>query len=112
MKKHVAVFLGFLLLGFTQSAQAGELLNKHLPSYLKADIEFRHRMEYRQNFDFNDSADDEDAFDLLRARLNLQWTPVKPVKFFMQWQDSRIANDEFANKTACVSFMSIMKTPF
>ncbi len=107
MKKHVAVLLGSLLLGFAQSAQAGELLNKHLPSYLKADIEFRHRMEYRQNFDFNDSVEDEDAFDLLRARLNLQWTPVKPVKLFMQWQDSRIANDEFANKTAYENFMDL-----
>ena len=107
MKKHVAVLLGSLLLGFVQSAHAGEFLNKHLPSYLKADIEFRHRMEYRQNFDFRDNADDEDAFDLLRARLNLQWTPVKPVKLFMQWQDSRIAGDEFANKTAYENFMDL-----
>ena len=96
-----------MLVGFVQSAHAGEFLNKHLPSYLKADIEFRHRMEYRQNFDFRDNADDEDAFDLLRARLNLQWTPVKPVKLFMQWQDSRIAGDEFANKTAYENFMDL-----
>src|SRR3989338_125431 len=107
MKKHVLVCLSLMLAGFAQSAHAGELLNKHLPSYLKADIEFRHRMEYRQNFDFNDSADDEYVFDLLRARLNLQWTPVKPVKLFMQWQDSRIANEEFANKTAYENFMDL-----
>lgn len=107
MRKYVPVYFWFLLFIFIQSAHAGELLNKYLPPYLKADIEFRHRMEYRQNFDFNDSAEDEDAFDLLRARLNLQWTPVKPVKLFMQWQDSRIANDEFANKTAYENFMDL-----
>ena len=107
MKKHVLVCLSFLLAGFVQSAHAGEFLNKHLPSYLKADIEFRHRMEYRQNFDFRDNADDEDAFDLLRTRLNLQWIPIKPLKLVTQWQDSRIANDEFANKTAYENFMDL-----
>lgn len=105
MRKYVPVYFWFLLFIFIQSAHAGELLNKYLPPYLKADIEFRHRMEYRQNFDFNDSADDEDAFDLLRSRLTLQWIPVKTVKLFTQWQDSRIANDEFVNKTAHENFI-------
>lgn len=107
MRKYVPACVLFLLFGVISSVQAGELLNKHLPKYLKADLEFRHRMEYRQNFDFSDSAEDEDAFDLLRARLSLQWNPVKPVKLFTQWQDSRIANDEFANKTTFENYMDL-----
>ncbi len=105
--------LTILLLGLTLAmgkivyVQAGEILNKHLPPYLNADMEFRHRLEYRNNYDFDDSLGDEDTFDLFRSRLTLQWIPIKPLKLFTQWQDSRIANDKFVNKTAFENFMDL-----
>ncbi len=98
------VILSLLLVS---SANAGEILNKHLPKFLKADMEFRYRYEYRNNFDFNKSRDDRDGFDLFRSRLNLQYIPLKQLRFFTQWQDSRIANDEFASKTAFENYMDI-----
>lgn len=90
------------------SANAGDKINQHLPKFLKADVEFRHRLEYRDNFDFNDSRNDRDTFDLLRTRLNLQWLPIKHWKLFTQLQDSRIANDSFvSSKAGFENFMDL-----
>ena len=92
---------------FVSPVYAGEKINQYLPQFLKADVEFRYRFEYRDNFDFNDSSDDKDGFELLRSRLNLQWIPIKQLKFFTQLQDSRIANDEFFSKTAFENYMDL-----
>ena len=82
MQSHLrlGVFIVFLLCACP--AFAGEKINQYLPKFLKADVEFRHRLEFRDNFDFNDSRQDRDTFDLLRTRLNLQWLPVKNWKLF------------------------------
>ncbi|MCR4337191.1 MAG: alginate export family protein, partial [Candidatus Omnitrophica bacterium] len=95
----IAAFAAVFLSG-SALVEAGERINQYLPQWIKADLEFRYRLEYRNNFDFNDSKDDEDRFDLLRSRLNLQWIPHKQFKVFSQWQDSRIANYKFHNKVA------------
>lgn len=100
MPKALQFVLFIILVLHTHSSNAGEKINQYLPKFLKADVEFRHRLEYRDNFDFNDSRNDRDTFDLLRTRLNLQWIPVKELKFFTQFQDSRIANDSFVSSKA------------
>lgn len=107
MKNFGVFLLGILAWAHVSSAEAGDWLNKRLPDWIKADVELRHRFEYRDNFDFNENNDDEEAFDLLRARLNLKWIPVKPLKLFAQWQDARIGNDKFANKTTFENYMDL-----
>ncbi len=83
-------FFVFLALG--PQAWAGDFLNQHLPSYLKADIEYRYRLEYKNNFDFDKGKDDADAYNLFRTRVSLKYSPVKPVSFFIQGQDARVSN--------------------
>ena len=107
VRKNLIIFFVVLSTGITSRVYAGEFLNKYLPSPIKADLEIRYRMEYRNNFDFNDSKDDEDRFDLYRTRLGLQYSPVKQWSLFTQWQDSRIARDSFANKTTFENFMDL-----
>lgn len=98
-------FITIIFFSLTNRSEGGEFLNQHLPSWIKADLEFRHRMEYRNNFDFRDSLGDRDRFDLLRSRLTLQLIPVKQFKLFTQLQDARIANDSFGNKATFENFM-------
>ncbi len=106
MKKKILVVFILWAQSF-HPAQAGELLNKHLPQYLKADIEFRYRLESRNNFDFNDSLDDEDAFHLARTRVSLSFNPVKQFGFFVQGQDSRIWETKIVNKTTFENYMDL-----
>ncbi len=89
-KKIGGVFL--ILILFSNSAQAGDFLNQHLPEYLKADIEFRYRMEYKNNFDFDKGKDDADAYNLYRTRVNLAYIPIKQATLFIQGQDARVSN--------------------
>lgn len=105
MKRRICTILAVVL--FAQPLQAGELINKHLPKYLKADIEVRHRLESRNNFDFNDSLDDEDTFHLLRTRFNLAFNPIKQFGLFLQAQDSQILETKIVNKTAFENYMDI-----
>jgi hypothetical protein len=98
--------LMFLMVCFN-SAHAGPLINKHLPKYLKMDLEFRHRLESRDNFDFSDMRDDVDTFHLLRTRLGITYNPVKPLSLFIQGQDSRISNADFDVTTTFENFMDI-----
>ncbi len=103
-----AVFLfilAFLELG--GEVFAGDVINKYLPSQLKTDLEFRYRLEYRNNFDFNDSRDDEDAFHLERTRLNLKYNPVKELGFFIQGQDARIWESNTVNKALFENYFDI-----
>ena len=75
--------------------QAGKLINEHLPEWVNVDVEFRHRFEYQDNLDFNDSVDDTMGFNLYRSRLNIALLPVENFKLFTQFQDARIANSDF-----------------
>lgn len=77
---------------------AGEFINKYLPPVLKADVEFRYRLEYKDNYDFDDNREDEDAYNLYRTRVSLKYTPVKPVSFFIQGQDARVSNLSTSSK--------------
>ena len=88
----IAFFLTFLLMIFSSTSFAGDFLNKHLPSYLKIDAEFRYRLEYKNNFDFNKGNDDADTYNLVRTRLSLAYTPIKQATFFIQGQDARVSN--------------------
>lgn len=89
------------------TVHAGPLLNKHLPEKLKADLEFRYRMEYRDNFDFNSSRADEDTFYLGRARLSLTYNPLKELGFFIQGQDSRIWDSKYVSKVGFENYMDV-----
>ncbi len=87
--------------------QAGPQLNKYLPSVLKADLEYRYRVEYRQNYDFSDARDDEDAFHLGRTRLTLKYNPIKELGLFFQGQDSRISEANTVNKALFENYLDI-----
>ena len=113
-KSKLSQFVGILfctlvvLLGSgAPKVYAGPLINQRLPEYLKMDLEFRYRFEYRENFDFSDSREDDDAFHLLRTRVGLTFKPVKPLSLFIQGQDSRISNADFEVKTAYENYMDI-----
>lgn len=88
-------------------AHAGTLINKPLPEMLKVDVEFRYRLEYRDNFDFNDSIDDEDAFHLGRTRIGVTVNPIKELGFFIQGQDSQIWETDIAAKAGFRNYMDI-----
>ena len=90
--KRVYMAAGLLILGGLHMAYAGDLINKYLPSTLKADIEYRYRLEYKNNFDFDKRKDDADAYNLFRTRVSLKYTPIKQVSFFVQGQDARVSN--------------------
>jgi len=80
-------------------AQAGDLLNEHLPSYLKADVEFRYRLEDKNNFGFDKAKDDDDVHKLYRTRVSLGLTPIKQATFFIQGQDARVGHLSIGSKT-------------
>ncbi len=96
----------FLFTGLRDS-WAGDFLNPYLPSYLKADLEFRYRLEYKNNFDFNKGKDDADAYNLYRSRLSLKYNPLKPVSIFLQGQDARVSNLSTGTKSLLENFMDI-----
>lgn len=89
------------------AAHAGAYLNKYTPSQLKVDLEFRYRMEYRDNFDFNESRDDEEVLHLRRTRLNLKYNPLKELMFFIQGQDARIDEDSNLNNALFENFFDV-----
>jgi len=105
--KRIMILIGVCVFLGAGQAQAGKILNEHLPDWLKVDLEFRHRFEYRQNFDFNDTADDEDGFNLYRSRLNVSLIPEEDFKIFTQFQDARISHDRFASKTPYENYMDL-----
>lgn len=79
-------------------------LTDYLPSSFTQKVkiggQLRHRLERRDNFDFNDSKDDADTFHLIRLRLNFDFMFNQALAGFIQLQDSRIAESEFKNQTA------------
>jgi hypothetical protein len=62
-------------------------VNEAIPSWLCFSGEFRDRAEGRTAYSFKPSVDD--AYDLTRLRLNLEVTPQKWVRVFIQGQDTR-----------------------
>lgn len=101
------MFFLSILLAVSGPAAAGEMINGRLPKQIKVDLQFRHRYEQRNNFDFNDAVDDEDGFNLYRTRLDISLLPVDDVKIFIQFQDARIADDHFGDKTTFENYMDI-----
>lgn len=79
---------------------AGEYLNKHLPGWINADLQLRHRYEWRSNFDFSDAVDDTDGLNLWRGRLGLTLKPAKGLKLYYQFQDARVSDDSTSGSKA------------
>ncbi len=67
---------------------------------LNVSVEFRHRYEMRDNFDFNDAVDDHDGFHLFRTRVNVDWTPGNVFRACLQIQDARLWESDFVVQTA------------
>lgn len=91
----------------SKSALAGEHINKHLPKWVKLDVEVRHRFENQDNFDFNDTVDGQDAFSLFRTRVNLQLIPTDEVKLFVQFQDARVWDQDKGSKAGNEDYAEI-----
>ena len=88
------LFLSFLVMsaGLISQAYAGDLINQYLPSTLKMDVEYRYRLEYKNNIDFDKRKDDTDTYNLFRTRVSLKYSPIKGVSLFAQGQDARVSN--------------------
>ncbi len=71
------------------------LLPKSVDKKISISGEFRYRLEYRDDFDFDDVRDDRDVFHLFRTRLNFEYKPLPFLKGFIQGQDARIISSEF-----------------
>ncbi len=102
-RKSLMAVLAVLLMGTV--SEAGDWINKKLPDAIKADLQVRYRLEYRSDFDFNESKDDNDAYNLYRTRLNLKFTPIKQLYLFTQAQDARITHSQFIDKSPYENFM-------
>src|SRR5262245_22349178 len=59
-----------------------------LPKWIRLSGEFRTPVERRTGFNYQ--PDNNDAYGLIRNRLNLELRPVKWVAFFFEGQDSRV----------------------
>ncbi len=104
MKRLMVLILTILSFGIAK-AEAGKILNEHLPEWINVDLQFRHRFEYQDNLDFNDSADDQMGFHLYRTRLNVALKPIDRWKLFTQLQDARISQGDFDSKTSYENYM-------
>ena len=51
MKRLMVLILTILSFGIAK-AEAGKILNEHLPEWINVDLQFRHRFEYQDNLDF------------------------------------------------------------
>lgn len=63
------------------------------------DGEFRYRLEYRDDFNFNDAAFEDDAINLLRTRLGIRLKPFPEFQIYAQGQDSESFADREAHKS-------------
>src|SRR3989338_4040096 len=63
---------------------------------LKIGAQFRHRFEYRDDFNFNDRTFDDDPINLLRSRFNAELMFDPYAKVFAEAQDS----ESFASRQA------------
>lgn len=92
--------VGLLLAMTAVNADAGKLINEHLPEWVQVDLQLRYRYEFKDNFDFSDSTDDDKGFSLGRTRLNISLMPIEEIKFFYQFQDSRLWQDSISGSKA------------
>ncbi len=99
-KEYYVLRLMGAIICMSSPAYAGEYFNKHLPKWLTADLELRHRFEWRSDFDFNKNIDDNDGFNLWRAKLGLTFKPTDDLKLFYQFQDARISDDSTSGSKA------------
>jgi hypothetical protein len=86
----VALFL--LFFSFTLDAKGIHDWTDHYDGRLKIGGEVRFRIESRQDYDFDSSADNpaaDDRFLLSRIRINFDVNPIDPLRFFAEIQDSR-----------------------
>jgi hypothetical protein len=67
--------------------QSPTFFNERLPSWLKLSGEFRTRVEGRTGFNYQ--PDNNDAYGLVRNRLNAELAPTPWLDFYFQGQDSR-----------------------
>lgn len=86
--------------GGTEAMSINNALPESLREKLSVSVELRSRFELRDNFDFDDAMDDEDGFYLFRTRINFDVNAHERVRGYVQLQDSRIWDSEFAVKTA------------
>ncbi|OGW84378.1 MAG: hypothetical protein A3C35_07125 [Omnitrophica bacterium RIFCSPHIGHO2_02_FULL_46_11] len=66
---------------------------------LEFDGEFRYRLEYRDDFNFNDATFEDDAINLFRTRFGLSLKLGEYVKIYVQGQDSESFADQQAHKS-------------
>ncbi|MEK6567502.1 MAG: alginate export family protein [Candidatus Omnitrophota bacterium] len=94
--------LGILAILSTPVRAEGIFIQDYLPKEwkdkIKVSVESRYRLEAKDDFDFNQRADDTDTFHLLRMRLNLDAAISDDLRGFLQLQDSRIFDSTSANR--------------
>ena len=66
---------------------------------IKFDGEFRHRLEYRDDFNFNDRTYEDDAINLLRTRFGARLKLCDYFQIYAQGQDSESFADQQAHKS-------------
>ncbi|MFQ5455788.1 MAG: alginate export family protein [Nitrospirota bacterium] len=76
-------------------AEINDYLPEPVSHKLNISGQLRYRLELRDNFDFDDSADDNQDIHLLRTRINVDYAPYNSLHTFVQLQDSRILESEF-----------------
>ena len=94
--------LGILVIFSAPVKAEGIFIQDYLPKEwkdkIKVSVESRYRLEAKDDFDFNQRADDTDTFHLLRMRLNLDAAISDDLRGFLQLQDSRIFDSTSANR--------------
>ena len=107
----VIMGMGIILLSGHAKAEGLKSIDDYLPGplgeKLDIDVELRYRLEYRDNFDFNDNKDDKDGFHLFRTRINLSLDASKYLGAYVQLQDSRIWESQFSNKTPFENYLDV-----
>ncbi|PIW58911.1 MAG: hypothetical protein COW13_04915 [Candidatus Omnitrophica bacterium CG12_big_fil_rev_8_21_14_0_65_50_5] len=96
MKKIMVLITAMVFAGVCAPVARAENLKEYkekLPKWLELGGDIRHRYEWHENFDLNDAIDDDNGFNLWRTRLNVGIKPNSHLKFFYQFQDSRISHD-------------------
>ncbi len=70
------------------------------PVKVRVGGQFRYRMEYRNDFNFNDRTYEDDAIHFLRTRLNLSLALGPYVTLFAEGQDAESFADQAAHRSA------------
>lgn len=94
MMKLALVF--YLIISFSQTLLAETEDSVHL----ELNGEFRYRLEYRDDFNFNDAAFEDDAVNLLRTRLGIRLQLCPYFQVYAQGQDSESFANQQSHKSA------------